>query len=587
MSYGIIYIVKELLFMFIRTTKIKNDEIVYLVEGYRDHNGKSKQRIIKKYGLLSELLKDDPNILEKLKMEASQMDSSSIVNLQINIDLLNNEATKSRNYGYFFLDSIYESLRLPLFISNHTRKYDIKYNVNHIMKLLVYSRILNPDSKKATFEAKDRFFNMNFDFSLDDVYRSLTVMNNFKEDLEVWIHNQVKELIGRDTTLVFYDVTNYYFEIEYDDEDEVDDNENIMEQGLRKKGVSKEYRPEPIIQMGMFIDRNGIPIAYKLFSGNTNDKITLVPVLEEMKSKYNLGRIIVVADKGLNSGSNLLYIKEHNDGYIVAQQIRKRKQEIIDKVLDEDGYVYNFNHDFKIKSWIEEKQVKDKSGKVHILKEKVVCFWSKEFDDREKHKRGDIEELIKKFKDNPSLYTASNSWGVKKYFKERTLDKETGEVKKKNPVLIFDEEKYRRDCALDGYYMLVTSELDLSNEEIIEQYRGLWRIEESFRILKGDLEGRPVYVWTKNHIEAHFLICFVSLVIMRILQYKLDYKYSAKAIQTALKEAKCKLIDKGVYSLEPQLETFKKIEKIFKVELNKAYVRNTELKDYKRNINLK
>ena len=112
--------------------------------------------------------------------------------------------------------------------------------------------------------------------------------------------------------------------------------------------------------------------------------------------------------------------------------------------------------------------------------------------------------------------------------------------------------------------MLVTSELDLSNEEIIEQYRGLWRIEESFRILKGDLEGRPVYVWTKNHIEAHFLICFVSLVIMRILQYKLDYKYSAKAIQTALKEAKCKLIDKGVYSLEPQLETFKKIEKIFK-----------------------
>ncbi|MFA6611428.1 MAG: IS1634 family transposase [Bacilli bacterium] len=570
--------------MYIRVTKSNTSkkETVYLVEGYRDKDGKVKQRIVKRYGYLDDLQKDDPDILDKLKAEAKLMHNDIVIPLMVNTLTTNEFASVPLNYGYFFLDSIYESLKLPMFISNNTRKYNIKYNPNQIMKLLVYSRILKPDSKKATFEDKDRFFNMDFNFSLDDLYRSLSIMNNFKEDLEIWLHNQVTELIGRDTTLVFYDVTNYYFEIEYDDEDETNEDGEIIEEGLRRKGVSKEHRPTPIIQMGMFIDKNGIPIAYKLFSGNTNDKVTLLPVLEEMKAKYNIGRVIVVADKGLNSGSNLLFIKNNNDGYVVAQQIRKRKKEMISKVLDQNGYVYNQTNDFKIKSWLEDKEVKDKDGKTHILKEKVLCFWSKDFEDREKHKRGDIEELIKKFIDKPSLYTASNSWGVKKYLKEKNLDKVSGEVKKKNPVLIFDEEKYKRDSQLDGYYMLVTSEIELSNEEIIEHYRGLWRIEESFRILKGDLEGRPVFVHTKDHIEAHFLICFISLVVMRILQYKLGYKYSAESIQKVLNEATVSLISQEIYLVHKQTETFKEIEKVFKVKLDRAYSKSKTLKEYKK-----
>jgi transposase len=574
--------------MYIRLAagKTNKDKIVYLVEGYRDFEGKSKQRIIKKFGSLKDLLKENPNALQDLKSQYNKKDLSdeSIVYLPVDLSKSNIESHPILNYGYFFLDSIYESLKLPMFISNQSRKYKFSFDVNKILKLLTFSRILQPDSKKATFEAKDRFFQMNFDFSLDDLYRSLSVINDFKEDLEAWAHKQITTIIGRDTTLVFYDVTNYYFEIEEDDDDIEDDGGKLTDVGLRKKGVSKEFRPEPIIQMGMFIDRNGIPIAYKLFAGNTNDKVTLLPVLEELKAKYDLGRVIVVADKGLNSGNNLLFIKEHQDGYIVAQQIRKRKKEMIDKVLEEAGYVYNPHHDFKIKSWFEEKQVKDINGEIQSLKEKVVCFWSKDFEDREKHKRGDIEGLIMKYKDNPSLYTASNAWGVKKYLKERTLDKETGEVKRKNPVLIFDEEKYLRDCQLDGYYMLVTSELELSNEEIIEQYRGLWRIEESFRVLKGDLEGRPVYVWTKEHIEAHFLICFISLVIMRILQYKLDYKYSAGVIQRALREATVQLIDKEIYMMSPKRKELVEIEQSFNSTLDKVYVKKTLIKEYHKKI---
>jgi transposase len=574
--------------MYIRLAsgKSNKDKIVYLVEGYRDSIGKAKQRIIKKFGTLSQILKDNPNALEELKAKYNKKDLSdeSIAYIPIDLSKVNKNANPVLNYGYFFLDSIYEALKIPMFISNHRREYKFDYDVNKILKLLVYSRILNPDSKKATYEAKDRFFNMSCDFSLDDVYRSLSVMNEFKEDLEVWIHHQITELIGRDTTLVFYDVTNYYFEIEYDDEDEFDDDSELIESGFRKKGVSKEHRPTPIIQMGMFIDRNGIPIAYKLFAGNTNDKITLLPVLEEMKAKYHLGKVIVVADKGLNSGNNLLYIKSHQDGYVVAQQIRKRKQELIEKVLDESGYVYNQHHDFKIKDWIEEKTIKDSDGNSHILKEKVVCFWSKDFENREKHKRGDLEELIKRFKDNPSLYTASNSWGVKKYLKEKNLDKRTGEVMKKNPVLIFDEGKYKRDCQLDGYYMLVTSELELSNEEIIEHYRGLWKIEESFRVLKGDLEGRPVYVWTREHIEAHFLVCYISLVIIRILQYKLNYKHSVEAIQKALSDATIQLLEKEIYVMSPKRSELIDIENLFKASLDKTYVRKTLINEYNKKI---
>jgi transposase len=303
-----------------------------------------------------------------------------------------------------------------------------------------------------------------------------------------------------------------------------------------------------------------------------------------MKEKYNLGRVIVVGDKGINSGNNLLYLKTHNDGYIVSQQIRKRKQDIISKVLDEEGYDYNDNRTFKIKSWLEDKLVTDEKGKIHILKEKVICFWSKDFEDREKYKRGNLEELIKKYIENPSLYTASNAWGVKKYLKEKNLDKKTGEVTKKNPILIFEEEKYKRDCELDGYYMLVTSELELSNDEIINHYRGLWRIEESFRILKGDFEGRPVYVWTRPHIEAHFLICYLSLVIMRILQYKLDYKYSAESIQKALREANVQLIDKEVYQVSKQSEVYKKIEERFNKRFNRAYAKAITIKEYKKEL---
>ncbi len=561
--------------MFVKLSKSGqgNTQNVYLVEGYRDNDGKVKQRIIKKYGLLHELQAKDPNILDKLRQAAKALDNDEVgnlINLTVNLASTNDQASSTLNYGYFFLESLYNSLRIPEFIKKATKGYKHQYDFNEILKLLVFSRILNPASKKETYEKKDRYFN-SFDFSLDDMYRSLDIINDIKDDFQFHLHEEIKKQYKRDCTLVFYDVTNYYFETEIEGE-------------LKADGLSKEGKRSPIVQMGLFIDNNGIPIAYRLFRGNTNDQNTLIPILEKVKGKYNLGKIFVTADKGLNSGKNLAFISSNEDGYIASQKIRGSKKEFIDYILNDTDYVYYKNRTFKMKSFIRERQVKDKDNKLTNLTEKVLCFWSKDYADREAHKRGDIEALIQNFLDNPSKYNASNRFGVKKYLKQIEVDDETGEVSKPEYKLSFEQKKYERDKALDGYYCIITSELELDEEEIIKKYRGLWRIEESFRVMKSDLEGRPVYVWKDQHIEAHFLTCYVALIISRILQYKLNYKYSVQKIQESLNGANCKLITQNIFSLEKQNEIFKEIENLFNVSLDKSNVRYETIRNYGKQI---
>ncbi|MDF2700125.1 MAG: hypothetical protein K0Q49_1681 [Haloplasmataceae bacterium] len=561
--------------MFIRTSKSKtsNNTYVYLVESYRDKSGKPKQRVIETLGVLEELMKDDPNILEKLKQEAKQK-KGSILSVDIDTTQTNSEADKLLNYGYFFLEGLYHSLKIDEFIKRVTKQFKFKYDFNEILKLLVVSRIMNPASKKETYEKRGQFFNDDFNFSLDDLYRSLDLVNAIKEDLQLHLHEEIKKQYSRDCTLVFYDVTNYYFETEHEDE-------------LRAEGLSKENKKSPIVQMGLFIDNNGIPIAYQLFRGNNHDTTTLIPAMNKLKINYSLGKVILTADKGLNSGGNLAYLKNSKNGYIVSQKIRGSKKEFINYVLDEEEYVYNDTRTFKMKSFIRERQVKVKKGNedaIVTLEEKVLCFWSKAYADREANKRGDIEELIQTFLNNPSKYKASNSFGVKKYLKQIEIDEETGEVNDPKYKLHFDQTKYDRDKALDGYYCIITSELELSEEEIIQKYRGLWRIEESFRVMKSDLEGRPVYVWTLNHIEAHFLTCFVALVISRLLQYKLDYRYSVKRIQEVLNGVNCLPINKELYTLTKRDPIYDEIEKIFNVSLDLKYARIEEMKNYKKSI---
>ncbi|ERJ10860.1 IS1634 family transposase [Haloplasma contractile] len=555
--------------MFIRVTKSPTAKYskVYLVEGYRDENGKSKQRVIKCYGNLEELQEKDPNILEKLKAEAKKIPKNK-VNISLNLKESNSSMEKDQNYGFFFLERLYKDLQISSFLKDFISGSKHRFNLDDVLKLLVFGRILNPESKKATVERQDQYFEP-FQVTLHSVYESLSQFNELKDDLQFHLHKRVSELYGRNASLVFYDVTNYYFEIDEEDE-------------LKKVGVSKENKKSPIVQMGLLIDQKGLPIAYRLFSGNTHDSSTLIPFLEEIREKYKLGKIILTADKGLNSGKNLASLVSHKDGYIVSQKVRGSSKSFLDQVLDEEGYVYNKSENFKMKSFLRERSVKNDKDELVTLKEKVVCFWSYNFDAREKKKREKLEKRIQEFVDQPSKYNASNRYGLKKYLKLHNYDKETGEIQKIKPYLEFDQEKYERDVSLDGYYILITSEIDLSDEKIIERYRGLWKIEESFKVLKSDLEGRPVYVRRNDHIEGHFLVCFIALLITRILELKLDYQYSVPKIQKSLKEATCRKIEKGIYSLNKQDEVYREIEKVFDVSLDYRFVRLEDLRSYRK-----
>ena len=560
--------------MYIRITKSPTSKHskVYLIEGYRDERGKSKQRIVKKYGNLDELEAIDPGILDKLRQEAKEMDLNEVT-VELSLKQRNGTNGPDLNYGYFFLEALYEQLQVPAFFKNLSSQRKNEVDLNELLKLLVFSRILDPASKKATWENQSNFFQP-FRIEKNSVYRGLSSMSEIKEDLQAFLHKQVSASYSRDCSLVFYDVTNYYFEI--DEEDDV-----------KKVGMSKQKQTTPIIQMGLFIDSNGLPICYKLFPGNTADTSTLIPIVNEMKLRYSLGRVILTADKGLNSGKNLAYLVKRGDGYIVSQKIRGTGKAFINQVLEEEGYEYNKSRTFKVKSFLRDRFVKDESGETVELNEKVVCFWSKDYDDREKHKREDLEKKLNTYLNDPSKYNASNRFGLKKYLTLTHVNEETGVIEKIKPHLEFDQKKYAQDQELDGYYVIISSEVELSNDAIIEKYRGLWKIEESFKVLKSDLEGRPVFVKRNDRVEGHFLICYMALLLSRILELRLEHKHSVRRIQKSLKGATCRSIHKGIYSLAEQDEVFHDIEANFGVTLDQDFARLEQLRTYKKEIQKK
>jgi transposase len=436
------------------------------------------------------------------------------------------------------------------------------------MKLLVYSRILCPASKKKTYEMKDMYFDKT-DFSLDDIYRCLTFVNELKSRIQRHIHDKVTEQYGRDCELVYYDVTNYYFEIDKQDE-------------LRKRGVSKEHRPDPIVQLGLFMDTKGIPISYRLFPGNTNDCETLHPLLSELKRDFDIGRIIVVADKGLNTQNNIQSNILNNSGYVYSQRVRGAVKEFQDFILEEKGY-RNIGKDFKIKSRIMARSLKVKNiitGKSTEVPtyEKQVVFYNEVYAQRSKVERAEAVRKAHELVNNPAKYNRATSYGAAKYVKNIEFNKETGEITtaKSNPV--FDYDKLVEEERLDGYYAIVTSELDKSDEEIVEIYRGLWKIEEAFKVTKSDLETRPVYLSRQDHIEAHFLTCFIALVIARILHHRLENKYSVSAMVESLNKVACSYIDENYYHFDYIDQTVRDIGEKLGINFNGAFLTLGDIK---------
>ncbi len=530
--------------MYLKKSRHKNGRVhLSIAEGYYDKKtGKTKTINVKTLGYLDVLEKQYPDPLLYFSEEVRRMNelkSSEEAPVTFNISLKEKLVLgmdTRKNFGYAALSKIYHELEIHTFLINRQRHSKEDYNANAIMKLLVFSRLLYPSSKKKTFENRSVFFEK-ADFSLDDVYRCLSFLNKRKDELLLWMHKRIQNQYNRDTSLVYYDVTNYYFEIDEQDE-------------MRRKGVSKEHRPDPIIQMGLFMDNNGIPITYGLYPGNILDKQTLIPMLRKIQRDFSLGRIVVVADKGITTGDNIYYTLSAKNGYILSYSIRGADAAFKQYVLD-DGY-FEKNDEFKIKSRLYPREItittKGGGKKKVTVDEKQVVFYSKKYAKKAKADRAGALQKAKYLIENPHKYTRATSYGAAKYVKNIAFNAKTGEIlEDAKKSLLFDEEKLRQEEELDGYYAIVTSEYRESDERIIEIYRGLWKIEESFKITKSDFESRPVYLSTKEHIEAHFLTCFVSLVIARILEYRMKSKYSVIAMLESLGKASGSHIQENYY----------------------------------------
>lgn len=587
----------EVFTVFLKKSLSNGKIFLSFVQGYRI-NGKVKHKSIEKIGYLDELKKiyDDP--IAHFKSVAAERNLAAHIEHSIEVTLnqrLADNSSSRKNLGYAIPKRIYSLLGINTFLQNKQKHLNIEYNLSSIFSLLIYNRFLFPSSKKKAFDHRDFFFE-SYDFSIDDLYHSLDYFARYSEPLQKYLHEKVRETIGRDGKLGYYDVTNYYFEIPYNDEDEYDEHGVLVKKGLRKKGPSKEHRPDPIVQMGLLMDSNGIPMAFNTFSGGESEKTSLLPIIRRVKKDYGMERIIAVADRGLNTSDNTVFLAGTNDddscghdGYVYGQSVLSADKEFKVWVLNPDGYIHTKETDmdgekviFTHKSRVYAKtiQLENQQGKRTLkmtIYQKQLAYYSKQYAEKQKKER---ELVLTKAKDliaNPGKYTRATSIGAAGYIKNIKFVKETGEIPdginlSLNLEKIAEEEKY------DGYYSIVTSEKNLSDGEIRDIYKGLWEIEESFKIIKSEFRARPVYLRIENHINAHFLICFVALLILRILEYKLDKKYSVNQIRESLIRYSCSYLDQNYYLFDYRDEILHSLERVFSIDFGNKFMTTSEIK---------
>lgn len=425
------------------------------------------------------------------------------------------------------LDPVFSALGMDEFFASVKHSSKIQYDLQGIVRLLTYGRILNPASKIATMRQNEDYYQPLVKSSNNDnVYDALDVIYANRQKIIQRMNTCISRGICRNTGTVFYDVTNFFFEVDEPDDDEVSEDGNVVEKGLRKMGVSKENRNQPIVQMGLFLDDNGIPISIEMFPGNTLDHQTLRTAMHNTVDTLHLDRFILIADRGMYNGTNMSHVLNQGDGYIISKSIRKSTKSERKWILEQDDYTHQ-TPEFRYKSRIVERSVKAEDGTKQKIREKVVVYWSKSFYDRERHENQSFLSFIEKLKANPSGFrvTTAQSRNLRKFLRKDLVNAETGEVFDGNKLLsMIDDEKLTEFNDLMGYYQIVSSELEMPNLEIIEKYHGLTRIEDQFREMKGTLETRPIYVNTPEHIYAHLMICFIALTMMRIIQHKITAK---------------------------------------------------------------
>ena len=428
------------------------------------------------------------------------------------------------------LERIIEELGLRNLVSSYKGFTKVEYDVYGFMKMLIMGRVLKPASKIATVRQNEGYYEAPIrEYNADNVYDTLGFVCAHKEQIIRRMNTNLAKKAKRRTEIIYYDVTNFYFE-----KGEADEAGEVTAKGLRKYGVCKEERKLPIVQMGLFMDEAGVPIALESFSGNTLDHLTMLPALRASIDEIEFSRFIMIGDRGICTYPNLVHLLDSGNGYIVAKSLLKSKKTEREWAYKEDGYKYKTkkndrgeeeeDRSFKYKSRVVARKVNDENGNKRTINEKVVAYWSERFEKRQLAENRSFLEFVEKLMESPANFrvTAAQARSVGRFLRKEVVNEKTGEVVNSSDLKVLLDrgkiEEYKRSM---GYYQIVTSELGLDALEAIDKYHGLSRIEEQFRIMKGGLGARPIFLSNPEHITAHLLICLIALIVMRIIQNRI------------------------------------------------------------------
>lgn len=429
-----------------------------------------------------------------------------------------------RLFSQLLLERIMEELGLNFFFSSYKGMTKLQYDVYGFAKLLIFGRLLNPSSKVSTVRQNEDYYEpILSEFNPDNVYDTLDFIASNKNRIIRRINTNLMKKAHRSPEIVYYDITNFYFEIEDPDEDVYDEEGNVLIKGQRKMGVCKEERRQPIVQMGLFMDDNGIPIAIETFPGNTLDHLTLRPALRNTIDDMDFSRFVLIGDRGICQYRNLLHILDAGNGYIVSKSLLKSTKAERDWAYDDDGYTA-VDEDFKYKSRIVKRKLKSEDGGSRTIEEKVVVYWSRRFQKRAEAENKKFLQFVDKLTESPENFriTALQAKSIRRFMRKECLNAESGEVINSSDLrAMLDMDKVDEYKKGLGFYQIVTSELTMDAQTVIDKYHGLTQIEDQFRVMKSDLETRPIYVRNPDHVEAHLLVCMIALVLMRIIQKRI------------------------------------------------------------------
>jgi len=530
--------------MRLNVTKSKNAASLYVIKSvYNSKTQSNYSKIVEKLGTEAELREKlngaDPyewakEYIKELNKKEKEGKREVLVKYSQS-KVIPKDEQRFFNGGYLFLQKIYHELRLDKICKEISQKYKFDYDLDSILSRLIYGRVIFPSSKLATSELSKNFIEQpNFD--LHHIYRALEVLAKEADFIQSSLYENSLKVSKRNTGVLFYDCTNYFFEIEQED-------------GKKQYGPSKEHRPNPIVQMGLFMDGDGIPLAFSINRGNMNEQLTLKPLERKIISDFELSKFVVCTDAGLASEDNRKFNNKCGRSFITTQSIKKLKKHLKNWALDTNGWKLpgsDKTHDISAIDEMLEKATKEEKAKMiskvfykeRWIKENdfeqrlIVTYSIKYRDYQRKIRNSQIERAQKLIDNNPKNIEKCRQNDYKRFI-HKTACTSNGEVAD-NKIYSIDNDTILQEQAFDGFYGVCTS-LEDSVSEIIKINHRRWEIEECFRIMKSEFKARPVYLSNDDRIEAHFITCFISLIVYRLLEKRLNEEFSCQEIITGLR----------------------------------------------------